>query len=174
MGKRRFNRFKKRFDAKFSSGDSKFRGISGNLSEGGIFIRSKQSFVPGSRVDIELALGENEVSRLQGVVKWSKKTTLPTVPSGMGIEVTSKDRPFTDLLLTLSAGGDVSGEMPQEETSTREIDGTSPLRREDASMIVSCPSCNAKNRVLREMMSRRIRCGKCGSVLDTSGYRGAV
>jgi Tfp pilus assembly protein PilZ len=174
MGKRRFNRFKKRFDTRISSGDAKFRGISGNLSEGGIFIRSKQSFVPGSQVDIELALGENDVSRLQGVVKWSKKTALPTVPSGMGIEVTAKDRPFTDLLCSLSAESDVSGDMPQEETPTAEMEDASPLRGEDISIIVPCPSCNVKNRVLRARMSERIRCGKCGSVLDTSGYMGAV
>ena len=173
MGKRRFNRFKKRFDAKFSSGDSRFRGISGNLSEGGIFIRSKQSFVPGSRVDIELELGDNETSRLQGVVKWSKRTALPTVQSGMGIEVTAKDSPYANLLRTLSAESDVSGDTPKEDVITVRRD-VSTLSEEYISIIVPCPFCKAKNRVLRENMSQRIRCGKCGSVLDTSGFMGAV
>jgi len=164
MSKRRYNRFKKRFDARFSSGNYKFRGISGNLSEDGIFIRSTRSFIPGSPVDIELTLNENEVSRLQGVVKWSKKTALPTIPSGMGIELKEKDMHYTDLLKALSTGSDVPQETPLRDTMMDQ--------QEEGSIIVHCPSCKVENRVLREKMSYKPRCGKCSAVLDISEFKG--
>jgi PilZ domain len=163
MSKRRFHRFKKRFDTRFSSGDYKFRGISGNLSEDGIFIRSTQSFIPGSPVDIELALNENEVSRLHGVVKWSKRTALRTIPSGMGIELKEKDRHYTDLLKGLSKGS----EAPDAPLMDTMMD-----QREEGSIIVRCSSCKVENRVLREKMSYRPRCGKCSTVLDISEFKG--
>ncbi len=164
MSKRRYNRFKKRFDARFSSGNYKFRGISGNLSEDGIFIRSTRSFIPGSPVDIELTLNENEVSRLQGVVKWSKKTALPTIPSGMGIELKEKDMHYTDLLKALSTGSDVPRDAPLMDTMMDQ--------KEEGSIIVHCPSCKVENRVLREKMSYKPRCGKCSAVLDISEFKG--
>jgi PilZ domain/Thioredoxin 2, N-terminal len=162
MSKRRFNRFKKRFDARFSSGDHKFRGISGNLSEDGIFIRSTKSFIPGSPVDIELTLNENQVSKLRGVVKWSKRIALPTVSSGMGIELKEKDRHYADLLNGLSKGS----EAPDAPLMNTMMD-----LRYEGTIIVRCPSCKAENRVLREKMSYRPRCGKCGAVLDISEFR---
>jgi PilZ domain len=164
MSKRRFNRFKKRLDAKFSSGDHKFRGISGNLSEDGIFIRSTKSFIPGSQVDIELTLNKNEVSRLRGVVKWSKRTALPTVSSGMGIELKDKDRHFTDLLKDLSKGSEAP-DAPLMDTMMGQ--------REEGIIIVRCPSCKLENRVVREKMSYRPRCGKCSAILDISEFKGS-
>ena len=164
MSKRRFHRFKKRFDARFSSGDYKFRGISGNLSQDGIFIRSTRSFIPGSPVDIELTLNENEVSTLHGIVKWSKKTTLPTIPSGMGIELKEKDRHYNDLLKTLSVGNDVPRDAPPRDTMADQKEG-SPI-------IVRCSSCKIENRVIREKISYKPRCGKCGAVLDISQFQG--
>jgi len=164
VSKRRSHRFKKRFDARFSSGDYKFRGISGNLSQDGIFIRSTRSFIPGSPVDIELTLNENEVSRLRGVVKWSKKTALPTIPSGMGIELKEKDRHYSDLLKDLSKESDV----PHVEPLTDSVMD----QKEGDSIIVHCPSCKVENRVLREKTSYRPRCGKCSAVLDVSAFKG--
>jgi len=164
VSKRRFHRFKKRFDARFSSGNYRFRGISGNLSEDGIFIRSTRSFIPGSPVDIELMLNENEVSRLRGVVKWSKRTALPTVSSGMGIELKEKDRHYSDLLKDLSKESDVPRDTPLMDAVMDQ--------RDEGSIIIHCPSCKVENRVLREKMSYRPRCGKCSTVLDISEFKG--
>ncbi|MEW6214769.1 MAG: PilZ domain-containing protein [Nitrospirota bacterium] len=102
MHKRQHQRLTKRLETIFSSGDMSFTGISSNLSEGGLFIRSRHGFVPGSIIDIELLLPEGKVSFLKGRVKRTLKTPLSGLKNGMGIELIKKDVAYINFLRSLS------------------------------------------------------------------------
>lgn len=52
--KRKYHRFTKRLEVKFTSGNTVFTGISSNLAEDGIFIRTQKGFAPDTTLDIKL------------------------------------------------------------------------------------------------------------------------
>ena len=95
---RRWNRFTKRLETKFSSGGISYTGISSNLSQGGLFIRTQRGFVPGTAIDIELVMPDGSISLLKGLVKNVSKTPMPTLRNGMGVELIEKDSTYINFL----------------------------------------------------------------------------
>src|SRR6266498_2503650 len=102
----RYKRFTKRLEATFSSGNLRFRGISSNLSENGLFIRTQHGLKPGSIIDIEIFLPDGLQSRLKGEVMRTVKTSLSTIKNGMGIELIEKDKNYLEFLRNFYAGVD--------------------------------------------------------------------
>ncbi len=76
-------------------------GITSNLSESGLFIRTKRGFSPDSIVDIELIMPDGKVSRLRGIVKRTARGPLLT-KNGMGVLLLKKDETYTSYLMSLS------------------------------------------------------------------------
>ncbi|VAX31543.1 hypothetical protein MNBD_NITROSPIRAE02-546 [hydrothermal vent metagenome] len=164
MSRRKHKRYTKRIETEFSSGDLLFRGISSDLSEKGLFIRTQHGFVPGTEVNIQLRLPDGSTAQLRGVVKRTVKTHLHLVKNGMGIEVVESDNNYVKFVREELIGltdktsnpADITGfktTVPSEEGSEEEV------------VIRVCPDCGIKNRVKVAALSMKPRCGKCGSSL---------
>ena len=98
MDKRRHPRFIKRLTATFFVDHQKSRGISSDLSESGLFIRTTRGLAVNTPVTIELLLPNNRVSFLKGIVRRTVRTPISSIKNGMGIEITEKDATFTDFV----------------------------------------------------------------------------
>lgn len=101
MRRRQCQRYTKRLETTFSSGNLSFRGISSDLSAGGLFIRTQHGFVPGTVVDLDIYLPNGKISHLKGVVRRTVKTTIPGVKNGMGIELIERDPNYLEFLRTV-------------------------------------------------------------------------
>ncbi len=148
-GYQRHPRFTKRLEARFSSGVMSFTGISSNLSESGLFIRTNRGFAPDTAIDIELVMPDGKTSSLKGLVRRTIKTPMSTLKNGMGVELIEKDAAYINFLKSFTE---------EPETETEKI--TTPEFQ-----IISCPNCGVKNKVSSEKLSLGPKCGRCGTPL---------
>ncbi|HMK48983.1 MAG TPA: PilZ domain-containing protein [Thermodesulfovibrionales bacterium] len=102
MDKRRHPRFIRRLAAKFIVNNESYTGISSDFSENGLFIRTNRGCSANNHIDIELIMPDNSVSSLKGIVRRTKKTPIPSIKNGMGIEITERDRRFVDFLRAIA------------------------------------------------------------------------
>ena len=148
MNKRKNLRFTKRLEARFIADGESFVGITSNLSETGLFIRTKRGFAPDSILDIKLIMPDGNTSSIKGIVKRTVKVPL-SIKNGMGIELLEKDETYMRYVKSL-----------------REGDERSPEKKPvDEFQIIPCPSCQAKNKVRRDKIALGPRCGKCKTPL---------
>jgi hypothetical protein len=147
-GYQRHPRFTKRLEARFRSGVMSFAGISSNLSESGLFIRTNRGFAPDTIIDIELVMPDGKTSSLKGLVRRTIKTPLSS-KSGMGVELIEKDAAYINFLKSFTE---------ETETDTEKI--TPPEFQ-----IISCPNCGVKNKVSSEKLPLGPKCGRCGTPL---------
>jgi hypothetical protein len=97
--KRRQKRFVDRYKVEFTVNDKTYRGLSGNFSLNGLFIRTKQKFQSETLLEILIHFPNDLTSRLKGkVVRVSgsplygvDKTVNRYGENGMGIEIIEKD-----------------------------------------------------------------------------------
>jgi len=62
-----------------------FSGLSGDISEGGVFVSTYRDLATGTPVDLEFSLpGSERVVRASGCVKWHRSSS-PDAPPGVGI-----------------------------------------------------------------------------------------
>jgi hypothetical protein len=101
MDKRRHPRFIKRLTATFFVDRQRCRGISSDLSESGLFIRTSRGLAVNTNITIELLLPNNKVSLLRGIVRRTVRTPISSIKNGMGIEITEKDATFTDFVKSI-------------------------------------------------------------------------
>jgi len=148
-GYQRHPRFTKRLEARFRSGGMSFTGISSNLSESGLFIRTNRGFAPDTAIDIELVMPDGKTSSLKGLVRRTIKTPMSTLKNGMGVELIEKDAAYINFLKSFTE---------ETETDTEKI--TPPEFQ-----IISCPNCGVKNKVSSEKLSLGPKCGRCGTPL---------
>lgn len=148
MNKRKNPRFTKRLEARFIADGESFVGITSNLSETGLFIRTKRGFAPDSILDIKLIMPDDNTSSIKGIVKRTVKVPL-SIKNGMGIELLEKDETYMRYVKSL-----------------REGDERSPEKKPvDEFQIIPCPSCQTKNKVWRDKIALGPRCGKCKTPL---------
>jgi hypothetical protein len=98
MDKRRHPRFIKRLTATFVVDNQKSQGISSDLSESGLFIRTSRGLAVNTPIDIELLLPNNRICHLKGTVRRTIRTPISAIKNGMGIEITEKDETFIDFV----------------------------------------------------------------------------
>ena len=113
--KRRHPRFIKRLTATFVVDHQRSRGISSDLSEGGLFIRTSRGLAVNTPIDIELLLSNDRISFLKGVVRRTVRTPISAIKNGMGIEITQKDETFTDFVKSV-IGEDGANALQKDET----------------------------------------------------------
>jgi hypothetical protein len=101
MDKRRHPRFIKRLTAAFFVDRQRCRGISSDLSESGLFIRTSRGLAVNTAITIELLLPNDKVSLLKGIVRRTIRTPISSIKNGMGIEITEKDTTFTDFVRSI-------------------------------------------------------------------------
>ncbi len=93
-GVRRHKRIIKRLETECSSEGVVFRGISSDLSGGGLFVRTSKPFSPDTAVDLTIHLPGNSVAKIKGIVRRSVRTGLAYGKNGMGIEIIEFDEEF--------------------------------------------------------------------------------
>lgn len=153
MSKRQFERHKRRLETTFTAGTETYRGMSGDISEGGIFIRTRHCLVPESLLDIEIHLPDGTLSRVKGKVKRSIRTPISTFKNGMGIEIIEKDSAYVTLVKKiLTTEGDGGSTSTAQKSSEPDFS------------IIACPNCGAKNKVMAGF-TLIPKCGKCRSPL---------
>lgn len=92
--------------------------VSGNLSEGGVFIHTTEPIAPGRRLWIELQLPEAGSVQAVGRVAWSKMVVNPSGDrreSGVGVQFIGAERALYDALERVLAA--------RRESRTGEPDG---------------------------------------------------
>jgi hypothetical protein len=97
--RRKLKRFSDRLKISFDFNGMKYRGLSGNFSLNGIFIRTNHSFPPDTLLDIKIYLPNDLTSHLKGKVVRTLNETLWAASGdtrgyaekGMGIEIIEKD-----------------------------------------------------------------------------------
>ena len=81
-----------------------FSGLSGDISEGGVFVSTYRDLATGTPVDLEFSLpGSNRVVHARGEVRWHRSAS-PDVPPGVGIafdELGDEDRSLIHRFCTL-------------------------------------------------------------------------
>jgi hypothetical protein len=81
-------RHKKRLSVRFGHGALEHIGYTSDVSAQGIFIEARTVYKPGVILKIELKTRDNEITLLEGEVRWAKKTpgrASYLMKSGMGI-----------------------------------------------------------------------------------------
>lgn len=171
-------RLTKRLEVTFSSGGSKYRGISSDLSAGGLFIRTQHGLAPGNPVDIEIYLPGEKIANIKGIVRRTVKTSFSLVKNGMGIEITERDSAFLDFLKHLDIVDETKNTVkPCDHMFECQDENPLPPKNEKTVeavpdfVIIACDNCKVKNKVRRDSFFLEPKCGKCGAVLKT-GDRG--
>lgn len=62
-----------------------FRGVTENVSEGGVFVATEGLLPPGTIVNIVVSLGQAEPIRTKAIVRWRRPATAPEGP-GIGLQ----------------------------------------------------------------------------------------
>ncbi len=120
MDKRKHQRFIKRLTAKFYVNHESFSGISSDLSENGLFIRTSRHFPVNTAIDIELSLPDNKVALLKGIVKRTPKPSF-SAKNGIGVEIVKKDKLFIELLKYLTGIKESHSEPKNRAPDFREV-----------------------------------------------------
>lgn len=173
MRKRYSQRFTKRLEVAFSSGESKYTAISSDLSASGLFIRTQHGLSPGSEIDIEVYLPDAKVGQLKGIVRRTIKTSFSLIKNGMGVEIIGSNSHYLDFLKTVgidtsednAASPDIA--PPREETAVSIHKGEENPDRILEYVLITCDNCKVKNRVRIDRLPFGPRCGKCGTALNT-------
>ncbi len=85
QGSRRHPRKKFAIPVKYTSDDQDYEGVTGNVSSGGVFIKTPDPVPVGQKVTIEIPLKtKGKIKRLEGKVTWSS-------PSGFGAKFVRSD-----------------------------------------------------------------------------------
>ncbi len=159
MSKRRFKRFTRRLETEFSSGGLSFKGISSDISERGMFIRTQHGFVPGTKIDIKLYLPDGSIANLKGIVRRTIKTPHYFIKNGMGVELIEVDSTFENFLSQELIGY-------EKPSSAREALKQKQHANEPDYRIITCPNCGVKNKVKPPANKTvRVKCGRCGAYL---------
>jgi len=101
--KQRRVRLRRRMRIRYGTDKPEFTGYTGNVSRTGLMIRAVRVFAPGTRLRLEVDLGES-VHHVEGRVRWAREggvRFLSTGRIGMGIEFVD---PPASLLEALRAG----------------------------------------------------------------------
>ena len=181
--KRQEKRFIRRLESDFFLGERKFKGISSDLSEHGLFVRTRNCLTKGSYINVVIHLADGRAARVSGTVRRAVRTNSQLVKNGMGIELSAFDKHYADLIKDVT-GKDISGSPllrpasvigPGEPTngdpsardrsssdqSAREQAGAEPVPEKEDFRIMRCPFCGIRNKVQAEKLSMNPKCGRC-------------
>jgi curved DNA-binding protein CbpA/Tfp pilus assembly protein PilZ len=125
--RRKHQRFIKRLTTTFFVDNSRFTGISSDISSNGLFIRTSRGFPANTLINIEILLPNNEVSVLKGIVRRTLRTSISSKKNGMGIEIIEMDALFKDFLKSLTGRNEANPEenvtLPESQTGSCINDG---------------------------------------------------
>lgn len=149
--KRAYKRLKKRIESEFSFGGRVFKGISSNISERGLFLKTSKGLAENSHIEITLDLPGGNKALVKGVVRSAWRTDSPLVKNGMGIEVLEYDSNYYEFLkahIESFRDPPLLGNVQATETQ-------SEFR------VLTCRYCGANNTVQLDRLSLGPTCGTC-------------
>ena len=117
MERRQHSRVNKSLISQILTDDTDLFVVTGDLSANGIFLISKQCLPVDTAVKIEVALPDNSVSSLKGIVRRIIDTST-FVQSGMGIEIIEKDKNYINFLNSILHETDKGGQRMQVDVSS--------------------------------------------------------
>ncbi|MBA4373497.1 MAG: hypothetical protein C0402_11630 [Thermodesulfovibrio sp.] len=168
--RRKHDRFPKRLELDISYQGEQYRGISGNFSREGCFIKTKGSFAPDTIVHITLQLPEHRSSSLTGIIRWVTPTPASSPDNGIGIEIINEDDTYAgfaaELSMSNSQDSDLTTTTAEVKTPVSEPDRAERTAAPE-SVIIGCRNCGVKNRILKVRLPENPRCGKCRSLLNS-------
>jgi hypothetical protein len=100
MEKRIKKRMFRRLNVKFTYGSVSRNGITSNISENGVFLRTRKVLRRGTKLDLEFTLPSKEVINLCSRVARAIITPLHD-KDGMGIELLEIPEKYTEFVKTL-------------------------------------------------------------------------
>ncbi|MCE5195077.1 MAG: PilZ domain-containing protein [Nitrospiraceae bacterium] len=175
MAKRESDRRTRRLEVKFKSWRSTetYPGTTSDVSESGLFVRTRYGLIPGTFVEVQIYLPDGTMAKVQGQVKRTIKTGISTFKNGMGILITEKDQNYIKLMHgQIDRFEDENTAMNdlKTEKGSSEIPKTAPKAEQEIEyVIVVCKGCSVKNKVAKQKLSLSPRCGKCGITLKHAG-----
>jgi hypothetical protein len=107
------------FPVRFGAGRPSAAGLTGDLSEGGMFIHTDAALRPGTELHVHLE-AEGFGIPLRGVVQWARSTDEPGRLRGMGLRLTHSHPRYVRLLREIAArdaGADPAGPPPPSSVS---------------------------------------------------------
>jgi RNase P subunit RPR2 len=151
---KRPERYKKRLECEFSGSGMKYKGFVSDISEAGLFIRTRRSFREDSGIDVKIYLPDGSISNVSGVVRRALNyQEANLVKNGMGIELTERDDNFIRFF------NKMKGVEDKEEIKAK------PENRKPEKVVVQCPACGVKNAVPSDKLSLGPKCGGCKAPL---------
>ncbi len=99
--KREYKRHIAKLEAEVTADGHILKGTTVRLSEKGFFVRSQQSFIVSTPVEIRLYLTEDNFCRLKGVIKYARSGDIFKRDNGMGIELTERDPKYLEFIRSL-------------------------------------------------------------------------
>ena len=163
--KRKHPRFMKRLAMKFQVNHQIFMGMSGNLSEWGLFIKTNRHFAVGSPIEIELLLPCKQTAFLKGIVKRTSTTNLSPVKNGIGIQIIESNKSFMDFVKTIMINGESYG---RDQQVIRKTDTPCGLANNFSAESITVSAAEKRQH-------RRFSAGQLHVKTDsTSNYRGVV
>ena len=97
MEKRQHKRYTSRCEIEFSMNGTTYRGISSNLSQNGLFIRTRKPFTADTIIDLMVHFPNGSTSKLKGITRRAIRNPLDN-QNGMGIELIEKDSNYFDFV----------------------------------------------------------------------------
>ncbi len=97
-------RFVDRCEIEFVADGQKYRGISSNFSENGLFIRTEALFVPGTIIDISVHLPHGSISKLKGRVARVLKSANgegTSLEDGIGVAIIGNEPSYYSFIRSL-------------------------------------------------------------------------
>jgi Tfp pilus assembly protein PilZ len=101
MEKRKCKRKIKRLNILFTNGKEELKGISSDFSCNGLFIRTRNCFPIGTKLEMKLEFDNGSEIPLTGIVKRALKTQISIHKSGMGIRLSSTPAEYDALIKEL-------------------------------------------------------------------------
>jgi uncharacterized protein (TIGR02266 family) len=86
--RRVFSRYSVEVEVTFSSNHNFYAGLSENISEGGVFIATFETFAVGTPLELSISLPDGTVLKGPGVVRWTREYNAMnrSAPPGIGVQ----------------------------------------------------------------------------------------
>lgn len=98
MDKRQHKRYTSRCEIEFSMNGTTYRGISGNLSLNGLFIRTRRPFAEDTVINLIVHFPNGSTSKLKGITRRAMRNPVNNQQNAMGIEIIEKDSHYLDYI----------------------------------------------------------------------------
>ena len=165
MRNRVYKRYTKRLVGEFSFGDRVFKGISSNISERGLFLKTNNCMVQDSPIDLTFHLSDGNKAIVKGIVRWNIKSNSPLIKNGMGIELLEYDNSYHEFMKA-SIDKFMAAPLLNSTQKVQETQKVKKAQMQPDFFMIKCTNCGVKNKVRIDRLDKGPKCGKCKGILS--------